>query len=83
MITKKRQDQPKIERKPPQPTRFCTRVETAEGIKELGISADLKKEIARAISHHSKHGLKTWVWNLRTGVTVHRLERVAEIGGAR
>ena len=32
----------KIERKPAQPTRFYARVETAEGIKEFGISADLK-----------------------------------------
>ena len=57
------------------PVRYSVRIERAGEIQEIGIGTDLKKEIDFAERYHTKHGLKIWVWNVRTGVTLHRIER--------
>ncbi len=56
-------------------TRYAARVQFADGrIEEIGIGPDPKAVISQAKLHHSEHRLKTWVWNVRTGETIFRLE---------
>lgn len=60
-------------RMPASPERFCSRSESRDGlITELGIGTDLAEQIAVANNNHARTGLKTWVWSLRTGKTLHR-----------
>jgi len=64
---------PKKKKRKVEPVRYSVRAERAGRIVEVGVSADKSKRIRLASRHHSEHKLKTWVWNLRTGETVHRI----------
>ena len=65
--------------------RVCT--EGPGGREEIGSGIDLPAEIAFAERHHRASGHKTWVWDMRTGKTVHRLaadhHKIAEAQKAR
>lgn len=58
--------------------RYSVRTDGPRGIEEIGTGTDLNAEIAFARRHHSATRQKTWIWDIRTGMTVHRIER----GGA-
>ena len=64
----------KKQRKRP-PERFCVQVHDGSTMSEIGINTDLTKAKAIARRHHSEHNWKTWVWSVRTGETLFRLER--------
>ena len=57
--------------------RYCARTYVS-GLKvvEIGVGTDLKKLVARARSRHRRSGQRTWVWSLRTGLTVFELGAV-------
>jgi hypothetical protein len=54
--------------------RYCARA-YASGSKvlELGVDTDLEKLVARARRHYERSGQRTWVWSLRTGLTVFEI----------
>ena len=78
-MTTQQQNQP--HRMPPQPARYSVRAETEHGNTEISIGTDMAAQIQCAEQHHSKHGSKVWVWSLKTGRTVFRLERTEGAGG--
>ena len=75
------QQPPKCKREAAHPTRYIVRVETPEGIKDVAMGTDLSEMLGRARRQHAIDGLKTWVWNVRTGQTVLRIERGESAGG--
>jgi hypothetical protein len=64
------------------PERFCVRVHDGYVMSEIGINTDLEKAIRIARRHHSQHSQKTWVWSVRTGHTLFRLEQGQKAGAA-
>ena len=64
-------------------TRYSVRAEMKGKVEEVAIGTDLAAEIVHAKAHYARYGVKTWVWNVRTGETVHRCERSARAGGGR
>ena len=55
--------------------RYSVRTDGPRGIEEIGTGIDLNAEIAFARRHHSATRQKTWIWDIRTGMTVHRIAR--------
>jgi hypothetical protein len=55
--------------------RYSVRTDGPRGIEEIGTGIDLNAEIAFARRHHGATRQKTWIWDIRTGMTVHRIER--------
>ena len=64
--------------------RYSSRAQNLKGVKrELGFSADLEKEKARARRYHERYGFKVWVWDIHTGKAVpgSQIERAVAAGG--
>jgi hypothetical protein len=59
----------------PARSRYSVRTDGPRGIEEIGIGTDLNAEIAFARRHHGATRQKTWVWDVHTGMTLHRIER--------
>lgn len=55
------------------PVRYSARAYAGSKIVEIAIGANLQRVLARARRHHEKHGGQAWVWNVRTGETLHRI----------
>jgi len=65
------------------PVRYSVRTEQDGRIEEISIGTDLAEEIGLAESHARKTGARVWVWSVKTGLTVHRIERGQRAGGGR
>lgn len=62
--------------------RYSVRTDGPRGIEEIGSGIDLNAEVAFARRHHGATGQKTWVWDVRSGLTLHRIERGEAAQGA-
>lgn len=70
---------PVIEKKPRRKgtTRYSVRVQGPAGkIDELAIDVNLPALIQLAKDHHDQHGLRVWVWNVRTGETLFEMSQL-------
>jgi len=67
------------------PTRYSVRFQEGSRIEEVFIGTKLETAIRRAKRHHSDHGFKTWVWNVRTGETLFQMDAPSQsaAGGGR
>lgn len=68
----------KNKRKPATPRRYAVRFEGPAEVEQLGeLTTNLEIAVTRAIRHHERTGYKIWVFALKDGQTVYRLERAA------